>query len=123
MPRGANAYMMFVKDKRASVVAAHPNLKITEVSKKLGELWRALSDNKKETYKKQASLYVPKVKPAKNDPTKLKPKRKLNSYMKFANEKRSELMKAHPSLKIGDIAKKMGELWRALSDDDKKKYT
>merc|ERR1711936_249156 len=55
------------------------------------------------------------------DPNKLK--RPLNAYMMFANEKRPELQKKHPELKITEIAKMIGEEWRSMSDDEKSPYT
>ena len=62
------------------------------------------------------------------------PKRNKNGFMWFSGVKRVELVKKHPSDKIGDIAKKVGAMWRELSEqqkapyekmaaDDKKRYT
>jgi hypothetical protein len=50
----ATAYFIFMKDKRVEVNEKFPNLKITEVSSKLGELWRELGDKEKEEYKAKA---------------------------------------------------------------------
>lgn len=52
-PKGAlSAYMFFVKAKRASVLADHPEMagSVTEAAKATGALWRALSDAEKEPY-------------------------------------------------------------------------
>lgn len=49
-------------------------------------------------------------------------KRKLNPYMKFVKAKRAEVVKQYPKLKVTEIAKKLGEMWRAMSDKDKAKY-
>lgn len=49
-------------------------------------------------------------------------KRKLNSYMKFVKAKRAEVVKKFPNAKVTEIAKKMGEMWRALTDAEKAKY-
>jgi hypothetical protein len=48
--KGGN-FMAFLKVKRPDVVAKYPSLKPTEISKKVGELWRALSDAEKAEYK------------------------------------------------------------------------
>ena len=48
--------------------------------------------------------------------------RKLNAYMVFAMEVRESVKKNHPTASIIDIAKKIGEKWRALSDSEKAKY-
>jgi len=50
--------------------------------------------------------------------------RKLSPYMKFAQEVRPNLVKENPELKsdIPGIGRKIGEMWRALSDSEKAKY-
>jgi hypothetical protein len=55
---------------------------------------------------------------------KAKGTRKLSPYMKFAQQARVEILKENPSLKSDIIAvgRKIGEKWRALSDDEKAKY-
>jgi hypothetical protein len=52
---GGSSYFAFVKVKRPEVVAKYPNLKVTEISKKLGELWKTLSEAEKQTYKELAA--------------------------------------------------------------------
>jgi len=42
--------MTFVKATRSSVVKEHPKLKVTEISKKLGAMWRAMSDAEKKQF-------------------------------------------------------------------------
>lgn len=61
-----------------------------------------------------------KKKPTKKSDTK-KP-RKLNPFMKFCKEKRPEIKKKHPNLSVPETGKKLGEMWRALSNAEKKKY-
>jgi structure-specific recognition protein 1 len=51
-----------------------------------------------------------------------KPKRPLNAYMVFAMEVRESVKKNNPTASIIDIAKKIGALWRAMSDSEKAKY-
>ena len=48
------SYFLFMKETRPTVLKEHPELKVTEVSKKLGELWKALSDEEKEEWKVKA---------------------------------------------------------------------
>ena len=50
------------------------------------------------------------------------PKRPLTSYMIYSNEKRKQLMEANPSLKVTDVAKQIGALWKELSEAAKKPY-
>ena len=49
-----NAYMLFSQAKRAHVKDEYPELKLTQITKKLGEMWRSLSDKKKGKYDKKA---------------------------------------------------------------------
>ena len=58
----------------------------------------------------------------KEKPVKEKKPRKLNSFMLFAKEKRESVKKNNPTAKVTEIAKKLGELWRALSNSEKQKY-
>lgn len=51
-----------------------------------------------------------------------KPKRKLNAYMVFAMEVRQSVKNKNPTAKVTEIAVKIGELWRALSNSEKLKY-
>lgn len=47
-----------------------------------------------------------------------------NSYMNFAKEERKRVLAKHPELKsrVVDVARKIGEAWRKLSDAEKSKY-
>ena len=51
-----------------------------------------------------------------------KPKRKPNAYMNFVKKMRPTVVKENPDLTFTEIGAKLGELWRALTDDEKKKY-
>ena len=53
--RPMHAYMWFCKDKRDEVKATLKDPSITEISKKLGEAWKLLSDDEKEPYSQQAA--------------------------------------------------------------------
>merc|ERR1712141_3263 len=55
------------------------------------------------------------------DPT--KPKRPMNAYMMFATQKRKEIVKDHPELKVTEISKMLGAEWRGMSEDEKSPFT
>jgi len=42
--------------------------------------------------------------------------------MDYCAEQRKVLAKSEPTLKGKDVMSKLGEMWKALSEDDKKKY-
>lgn len=49
-----------------------------------------------------------------------KPKKAQVAYIFFSMEASKEVRKTLTSM--GDVSKKIGELWKALSDEDKKPY-
>jgi hypothetical protein len=84
---------------------------------KLKELNKAFEAPKNSNKTKPAK----KAKPAKKEKKEKKP-RKLNAYMVFAMEVRESVKKNNPTASIIEIAKKIGEKWRAMSDSEKAKY-
>jgi len=50
------------------------------------------------------------------------PKKPGSGYMDYCAEQRKVLAKSEPTLKGKDVMSKLGEMWKALSEDDKKKY-
>lgn len=94
---------------------------------KLKELNKAFEAPSTKGTKRKASNTDKTEKKAKkakkaNANKKEKKPRKLNAYMVFAMEVRESVKKNHPTASIIDIAKKIGEKWRALSDSEKAKY-
>lgn len=85
---------------------------------KLNELNKAFETSSTKGTKKNASIPEKKAKKEKKE----KKPRKLNAYMVFAMEVRESVKKNNPTASIIDIAKKIGEKWRALSDSEKEKY-
>lgn len=56
----------------------------------------------------------------------LHPKKPKSAYFFFCDDKRPALLakskKKNQKIVIGDVAKKLGEMWKKLSDSDKAKY-
>ncbi|CAO3598525.1 unnamed protein product [Absidia cylindrospora] len=50
------------------------------------------------------------------------PKKNYSSYLHFCDEQRPLLTKEHPTFNQPELAKLLGEKWKALSDEDKKPY-
>ena len=69
------------------------------------------------TYKLFISDKPPKKK---KDPN--APKAASNAYMIFCKERRSKLKKENPDLAFGKIGAKLGEIWRALTPEEKRPY-
>jgi HMG (high mobility group) box len=80
----------------------------------------------KTRYQNEMKDYVPargeatKAAKPKKDPN--APKKPLTSFMLFSNEVRSEIKKENPDMSFGELGKKIGELFRALSSEKKQKY-
>jgi len=53
-PRKTNPYICFVKEQRPGLVKNQPQLQPKEIMKKIGEMWRCLSEADKEKYKVMA---------------------------------------------------------------------
>jgi len=146
--RACSSFMFFANEKRPDLRKEFPTYKITEIGKKLGEMWKALTPDEKkkfdeiaqkdqERYQKAMEGYQPpssssesesedepkkkkRKKKAKKDPS--KPKRSMSSFMFFANAKRPQVREKYPNSKITDIGKRLSELWKEIDPDEKKKY-
>jgi len=119
-----SAYMFFVKDQHSIVSKQNPGLKMTEISGILGKKWKNMSEEEKETYQDQANKApkVPRKAKLEKQVSSQKPKRGLNAYMKFAQQQRSNVLSQDSALKITEVSKKLGEMWRKLSDEEKLQY-
>jgi len=48
-----------------------------------------------------------------------RPKRPLSAYMLWLNDNRESIKRENPGIKVTEVAKRGGELWRALKDKSK----
>ena len=58
---------------------------------------------------------------AKKDPNRVK--KAKSSYFFFCDDKRKEVQLANPGKGMGEISKCLGLLWKAISEEDKQKYS
>jgi len=145
-PKAAQTpYFLFQQEKRPEIQAAEPDLSFGEISKKVGAMWKALSDEDKQKYvelhqkevervEEELKNYTPKAgsgygadgilikeeKKAKRDPN--APSRAMPAYQIFRNDKSAELQAADPNISFGDISKKISTLWKEVSAEEKEKY-
>jgi len=120
--KAMSAYFFFSNASRAKIREEFPQLKITEVSKKIGEMWGKLTEEDKAPYEKQAAEDKERAKAAKAVFDAAQPKvakRNMTSYMFFSNHIRKELQTEFPDLAITELSKKTGERWKALDDEGK----
>ena len=152
--RPKSSYLFFCDEHRADVKEANSELKMPQISSKLGEMWKSLSERKKakydkkaeqakEEYKKLMETYVrpddeelakldvnhkgrrrssngESKKKNKKDPN--APKRPMTAFLYFSKDKRPEIKEANPDMKVGDIAKELGRLWKEdFADEESRK--
>ena len=111
------------------------SVNFTEFSKKCSERWKTMSAKEKgkceDLAKADKARYVREMKtyiPLPKGETKKKfkdpnaPKRPPSAFFLFCSEYRPKIKGEHPGLSIGDVAKKLGEMWNNTAADDKQPY-
>jgi len=103
------------------------------------------SNNKKSIKHKSSRKQAPKVEVAKEEEEEASsfscakdcvaaPKKQNNTrkqrrrggpsaFIAFSNEKREEVKQANPKATFGELGKRLGKMWQALSDEEKQKYS
>lgn len=96
-------------------------MSLGDVSKLCGEAWKKLSETERAEWKAKSQEKQQEIK--KNLPhveeQEKKPKRPTTSYIVFSIEERKKISKEFPTLRLGEISKRCGEAWKALSDEEK----
>nr|KAF6427642.1 high mobility group box 1 [Rousettus aegyptiacus] len=121
-PRGKmSSYAFFVQTCREEHKKKHPDASVnfSEFSKKCSERWKA----DKARYEREMKTYIPpkgETKKKFKDPN--APKRPPSAFFLFCSEYRPKIKGEHPGLSIGDVAKKLGEMWNNTAADDKQPY-
>jgi len=64
-------------------------------------------------------IYFKRVKSTEKVKMAEKPKRPLSSYMLWLGDNREQIKRENPGIKVTEVAKRGGELWRALEDKSK----
>merc|ERR1712167_472932 len=107
--RPATGFFRYCSTVRAQVTA-ETGLKGPKAAKVLATKWQAQSaTNEKQKFRK-----APKDKNA--------PKRPLSSYLLYSNEVRPALIAEMGTKNIGALGKKIGQMWKTVSEEDKQKY-
>ncbi|XP_005808478.1 high mobility group-T protein-like [Xiphophorus maculatus] len=136
-PRGKmSSYAYFVQTCREEHKKKHPDASVNfaEFSKKCSERWKTMSAKEKgkfedlakqdkARYEREMLSYVParggKKKKFK-DPN--APKRPPSAFFIFCSEFRPKVKGENPGLSIGDVAKRLGEMWNSTASEDKQPY-
>lgn len=116
--RGPSSYILFTKQYRAD----HKDISamsLGDMSKACGEAWKKLSEPEKDKYRQEAEKI--RIELRANDPPP-PPKKPMSSYLAFAMVTRKVIIAEDPTLKLGEVSKKCGELWKKLSDDERAEW-
>uniref|UniRef100_H3B5J2 High mobility group protein B3 n=1 Tax=Latimeria chalumnae TaxID=7897 RepID=H3B5J2_LATCH len=134
-PKGKmSAYAYFVQSCREEHKRKSPDVPVNfaEFSKKCAERWKVvdapnvfvhfiLEKADKVRYDQEMKDFGP-VKGGKKKKDPNAPKRPPSGFFLFCSEYRPKIKSTNPGLTIGDVAKKLGEMWNNLSDGEKQPY-
>ncbi|KAJ6663308.1 hypothetical protein lerEdw1_010444 [Lerista edwardsae] len=134
-PKGKmSAYAFFVQTCREEHKKKNPEVPVNfaEFSKKCSERWKTMSSKEKGKFDEMAKAdkvrYDREMKdygPAKGGKKKKDPnapKRPPSGFFLFCSEFRPKIKSTNPGISIGDVAKKLGEMWNNLTDGEKQPY-
>ncbi|XP_066571004.1 high mobility group protein B3 [Amia ocellicauda] len=133
-PKGKmSAYAYFVQTCREEHKKKNPEIPVNfaEFSKKCSGRWKTMSAKEKSKfedlakqdkarYDTEMKTYMPGKGGKKKDPN--APKRPPSGFFLFCSEQRPKIKGTNPSLSIGEVAKKLGEMWNKLNDTTKQPY-
>lgn len=113
-----NSYMIYCEWARKNT--EFPTNQPKDISRRLGEMWRALSDEEKAGYKKQADANKRPVEVRADSPKRAESPKKMTPYLKFSTANRKSVGETISNPR--DVSRRLGEMWRALSDEEKAKW-
>lgn len=120
--RAKSAYIFFCQENRSYIKENNPELKSTEITKKLAELWKELKEDEDrvEEYEKYLEL-AKKEKEKLGIPIKEKvQKRAKSAYTFFCQANRQDIKDDYPNLKSSEITKMLSEMWKELKNDSER---
>lgn len=143
-PRGrTTAYAFFVMEQKETYQTENPGKKINfgDFSKLCGQRWQKMDESARERfdvkavgdkvrYDREMADYTPppgtkvtkKGKKRKKDPN--APKRPQTAFFVFSTKHREEVKgELGEGARVGDIAKRLGQRWKELEDEDKQEYS
>ena len=134
-------YILFCVDQRDKLKAENESLSATEITSRLGALWKNLTEKEKSKYEvlskkdktryeNDMSSYSPPEAAAgeeKGRRSRVKgertgPKRPLSSYMYFCQDRRESVKGANEAMNGKEITSELGRVWKSLSQDAKAPY-
>lgn len=138
--RNRTAYMMFVKDVRASVQEENKEMSFVDVTREVANKWQALSKKErkpyegraaadKERYEREVAAFREEypdepltVKKKKRTPKLKGPKKARSAYVFYTIDARPGVQNENPDMDFGEITKRVAASWNKLNAKQKRKY-
>lgn len=148
--RNLSAYLLYQNAMRDQFKADNPGMTFGQLSKYTSHMYKSLSVSEKaewderarrdkERYTEEMKHYVPPhgfdnhgnlmaeyVAPRKNSKKAPKdpnmPKRARGSFVLFTKDERPKIQQENPQIKFTDLGAILGKRWRALPEEERKKY-
>lgn len=147
--RPLSSYLLFQNAQRECYKRDNPGMTFGQLAKYTSHMyknltpeekavWEARSQQDKARYDAEIGTYVPPpghdargvliedMRPRKRNKRQPKdpaaPKRASGAYVFFTNEMRPKVLAEFPGIKFVELGKVMGERWRALTPDEKKRF-
>merc|ERR1711972_1225952 len=115
------------KEEHKIKVAEYEQSEQYQAYKQLVASWEADQEAKKQEEKQAKMGDKSPIRPKVSLPRKPKdpkaPKKPLTAYLLFSGSVRSQSMADNPEMKITQIAGVIGQKWKALTDEERKKWT
>ncbi len=126
-----SAYAIFINDQKKTYEEKHSGLTANDIRKLMTKEWNEMSEKGKEKYvslfKTKKQEFIDKVKNIDDSfiiyfDKSLAPKTALRPYNVFVQQNMKKIRDSNPSLALPEIMKKIGEQWKTMSEDAKKKF-
>jgi hypothetical protein len=131
-------YILFCVDQREKLKKENEGLSATEITSRLGAMWKKISDKDKAKYEalsskdkvryeKEMESYTPppedeveeKTKRGREKKERTGPKRALSSYMYFCQDARESVKNDNPDMNGKEVTSELGRRWKELTDEQK----
>lgn len=133
--RPTSAYILYCMSEREAYKNSHPGVSQTDISKALGDCWKALTDKKKAKfqkayaddrarYEKEMASYTPRD-GTREGALRMKreaPKRALPAYQFYRRDQHAEIKARNPDATFGDIQRLASASWKLLSEAERRRY-
>lgn len=136
-----SAYTCFVMETRPIVACDNPQMTFGEVASQVGVMWRNLGPESRQKYTQRAEVdkqrYETEMRiwnqkladeaaaaaaEGKKKKKKTGPRNPLSAYTYFVMEMRPIVTNENPGKTFGQVASKVGQMWRDLNADNRMKY-